>query len=876
MKGRAARTAMARLTPARRQLIDRLLDQLLDLPEKQRRQRLEQLAGRAPRIGAWVKRLAAATGQDDSGLLDATLRDLAEDALNHRHAGSNNFLAPGERLGRWRITELVAAGGMGEVYRAERADGAFEMQAALKLIRGQSDDLARLLKHERQTLAQLSHPGIARLLDGGISKDGRPFLVMDWIDGQTLDVWCRTRQPSLAEILRVFHEACQAVAAAHRALVVHGDIKPTNLKITREGRVCLLDFGVSQLLEHSHDAQTPRALTPRFAAPEALHGQPASTAFDIYGLGALLQWLTSAQPAETIPTHRKSSRERDLDTIIKRATAHDPALRYATVDTLADDIQRLQSNHPIRARHAGLGERWLLWARRHVVAAILGVTTLISIVVGVTAVAWQARMAAVERDIAQAEAARANTLREHLTLMFREVGSLSEDTENITARELLDRTADVAGDWLAEDASLRHQVKGVLGEIMIALGDYSAAESMLSGLASDDTPADYPLLHSIALLDMAQVDHRKGRIQQGLEAANRGLTILEALPGAHPARLSDALQIRGRLLRDMGQRDKALTDLERARRLALRVSAKPRPLMARAEANLATTLLLNGNLNRAAKHFEAAEALWLALERGDSSDALAVSANLASVKSQLGLTDEAEQRLRDVIAVRQQKYGPSGAMAAAQLNLSRLLIMRAQYDEAERHLVRARDTFERFVGKDTPDYAAAALILAELHEAREEHEQALEHISLAQQIMTERLGPSHPYSLQARLAAIRMADRSSPDDAGEQYAALASDARSVGEPGKAILAGIACDWARHEYSHGRKDDAQQLAEECLDLRRQLGLGGWRLTEAEILAEFLHTGGREKSDRFKQLLERLGQQTAPQHPAVRWFSNPAEA
>src|SRR5690625_1015759 len=339
---------MARLTPARRQLIDRLLDQLLDLPEKQRRQRLEQLAGRAPRIGAWVKRLAAATGQDDSGLLDATLRDLAEDALNHRHAGSTAGLPPGERRGRGRTTELVAAGGVGAVDRAERADGAFEMQAALKLIRGQSDDLARLLKHERQTLAQLSHPGIARLLDGGISKDGRPFLVMDWIDGQTLDVWCRTRQPSLAEILRVFHEACQAVAAAHRALVVHGDIKPTNLKITREGRVCLLDFGLSQLLEHSHDAQTPRALTPRFAAPEALSGQPASTAFDIYGLGALLQWLTSAQPADTIPTPRKSSRERDLDAIIKRATAHDPALRYAKIGRIRTVSCRERKKYAIK------------------------------------------------------------------------------------------------------------------------------------------------------------------------------------------------------------------------------------------------------------------------------------------------------------------------------------------------------------------------------------------------------------------------------------------------------------------------------------------------------------------------------------------------
>ena len=873
-EGRERKPA-GRLTPARRRLVDRLLDDLLDRPSSERDSELDHIRARAPRVGAWLARLLAAS-TEPGGLLDESARSMVGDALEARMGRDERRLEPGTRLGPWRLLEPVGAGGMGDVYRAKRADGAFDMQVAVKLIRGHSDDLARLLTFERQTLARLNHPGIARLLDGGVSDDGRPYLVMDWVEGDNLDEWCHRTQPRPSVVLGVFREACEAVAAAHRELIVHGDIKPANLKVTEHNRVCLLDFGVARLLDREMHHDLPAAITPGYAAPEVLEGKPVSTAADIYGLGALLHWLVygNCPPtqggARSKQAWQRFHRRRDVDAIIERATHDDPAMRYATVNAMALDIGRLENDLPVRSRRIGVFERLRLWTRRHTVGAVLGALAIVSLVGGISAVVWQARVAAVERDLAQAEAARSNALREHLTLLFREVGSLSDDTESMTARELLDRTAGVAGEWLANDPDLRQQVNAVLGEIMISLNDYAAAEPLLADFAAGDEGADNPLLHAIALLDMAQVHHRRGRVEEGLAAADQAMGILESMPGAHPARLSDALQIRGRLQRDQGRWEEARADLRRARDLALEVSAGPRPLMARAENNLAVTLLMGGELEQAARHFESAEALWLALERGDSSDGLSVTANLATVLERLGRTDEAQQRLRRVIEVRRAQYGPSGAMAAAQLNLGRMLVVRGRLDEAETHLERASEVFARFIGDDTPDYAAARLGLGELAEARGRLQEALERYTESREIMTGLLGQKHPYSIQTRLAVLRVQRRLGEDFDPGAFEALAADAEAAGGSARSALSVIACERARHALERGQHDQARSRAEQCLDLRRKLGLGGWRITEAQTLLAAAESPGAARNERAAELVERLAQEMNPDHPAVTWF------
>lgn len=856
----SARPSRGQLTPARRRLLDRLLDQLLDLPEAERSEQLQQLLQHHPRMGDWLRRLLQALGENDPRLESAP-RTLVDQAIHERFNRRMEPLPRGTLLGPWRLLERVGTGGMGEVYRAERADGSFEMQVAIKLIQSKRADLAQLLEQERQTLANLNHPAIARLLDGGLSEDGRPYLVMDWVEGPTLDWWLRIHRPTMNKRLTTFIELCDAVAAAHRQLVVHGDIKPTNLAITRDHKVRLLDFGVARLLGQDDLPGLPTAITPKFSAPEVLEGASASTAFDIYSLGVLLRWITEDQELDR-------RQRRNLGAIIEQATAQDAALRYPTVNALGADVWRMLEHHPLRARRTGAFERARLWVRRHRLAALLALATALSLVIGMSAVLWQARIAAMERDHAQAEALQANALRDHLALLFREVGSLSDDTETLTARELFDRSASVAGDWLDADPDMRGQVNTVLGGIMIALGDYAAAEPMLSGFASSKEAVNHPMLRAIAILDMAQVHHRMGRMEEGLEEANLGLEILESTSDVHPARLSDALQVRGRLRRDLGDRQGALEDLRRARRLARSVSSGPRPLLARAESNLAITLVLSGELALAARHLEAAEALWLALNYGESSDALAVTANLASVLDRLGRSSEAEQRLRRVIEIRSQRYGDSGAMAAARLNLGRQLVVTGEYEEAEQQLLQAASIFSRFIGEETPDFAAAQFGLGELAEAQNELVLAEARYQQALELMTSRLGPSHPYSMQMQVSLTRVLHRRQPSqDTAERYAEIASQAAEMGSSWLQLRAGLACDQASLALDQGQTATAFEYASDCLKLRQQLDYGGWRLQEARVIVALIRAAEGDISDSLEKLVLELTELTRADHPLV---------
>src|SRR5690349_240583 len=208
-------------------------------------------------------------------------------------------VAPGTRFGAWQVQRLIGRGGAGEVYVASRADGAFRQKAALKLLRqGAVAEVSRF-QSEREILARLEHPGIARLLDGGVYADGRPYMVMEYVEGTSLTEYCDSAELGIEGRLRLFAEVCDVVSYAHRSLVVHRDLKPRNILVTQEGRVKLLDFGVAKLLDavSPNTEQTSAPLTPDYAAPEQLTGQPITTATDVYALGVVLfELLTARKP----------------------------------------------------------------------------------------------------------------------------------------------------------------------------------------------------------------------------------------------------------------------------------------------------------------------------------------------------------------------------------------------------------------------------------------------------------------------------------------------------------------------------------------------------------------------------------------------------
>jgi len=385
--------------------------------------RLEPLIDRALALdGAARERFLALCAEIYPDLAAALRGALApEDDLPRLGALADQLTRPrgadrsGQRVGAWRLCERIGQGGMGAVHRAERADGAFEMQVAIKLLRGEDARWGEQLDRERRLLARLDHPGIARLIDGGVLDDGQPWLAMELAAGEDLDLWLQ-RGPTRRERLEVFLAICDAVSAAHRAQIVHRDLKPRNIRVIGAAQVKLLDFGIAKLLAPDVRAGTTRhlALTPEYAAPEQLGSGEVTARTDVYALGALLHLLLTARsphppfdgnwadyaeriarldpPAPSLavaaphPQALPAAALRgDLDAIVARALRRDPAQRYGSADALAQDLRRHLDDMPVAARAATVRYRLGKWRRRHPIAAAVLVAALVLVA---AAIVW--------------------------------------------------------------------------------------------------------------------------------------------------------------------------------------------------------------------------------------------------------------------------------------------------------------------------------------------------------------------------------------------------------------------------------------------------------------------------------------------------------
>ena len=425
-----------------------------------------------------------------------------------RDTDEEGGLAPGTRLGPFRVLALIGRGGMGEVYRAERADGEFEQVVAIKLLRpdAQSTDIVRRFRAERALLARLSHPNIASVLDGGTAADGRPYLVLRYIDGVPITRYAE--RLTVAGRLRVFLKVADAVQVAHSHLVVHRDIKPSNVLVGADGEPILLDFGIAKLLDNmASDAdrtRTGRMLhTPSHAAPEQVRGEPVTTATDVYGLGALLFEMLSgtrlfgdsssaaalerailedAVPLPSAATANDSSRRElrgDLDRIVQMALRKEPARRYASASDLAGDIRRHLSDRPVLAQPDRWSYRTARFVRRNRGLVVTGV---LAVVAGAAVVARelaQARVIAGERDRALREQAAGEDAVAFVTDLFQQSDPrVVPGGDTLRVGAFLDR-AEARAAALAAQPERQMRVYRVLGSARASRGDYADAESLL-------------------------------------------------------------------------------------------------------------------------------------------------------------------------------------------------------------------------------------------------------------------------------------------------------------------------------------------------------------------------------------------------------------
>ncbi|NBC18727.1 MAG: protein kinase, partial [Bacteroidetes bacterium] len=514
-----------------------LFEAALDRPPEERTSFLDEACAGDEELRQELESLlmaAAGSGPFDAladEFVSPLLADLEDDA---------DLLMPtleGRRVGPYEIARRIGQGGMGAVYLAERADGQFEQQVALKLVRHglHGTEGARRFLAERQILARLQHPHIARLLDGGITEDGQPYFAMEYVDGLPLDAYCDEHELGIETRLRLFQTVCDAVHYAHQNLIVHRDLKPSNILVTEDPgsgpgqapQVKLLDFGIAKLIdvEDEGDLLTRTGmpvLTPAYASPEQVRCQPITTASDVYTLGVVLfELLTGQRPydvqgrspseveemvceteppapsaivtrpapgsaSDAPPTRTSGSPEvlrrrlaGDLDTIILKAMQKEPGRRYASAEALRDDLQRHLDGLPVTARPSTLGYRARTFVRRHRTGVTAAALVALAVLAGIVGTVWQARVAAQERDAARQEAAKAERVASFLIDVFETPDPSEARGDTITAREILDRGARRVRTELAAEPAVQAQMMDVIGRVYQNLGLYDRAGALL-------------------------------------------------------------------------------------------------------------------------------------------------------------------------------------------------------------------------------------------------------------------------------------------------------------------------------------------------------------------------------------------------------------
>ncbi len=559
--------------------VSALLDEGLSLPVAERDAWLQSLDGERAAHRDTVRALLAMAASLDTADFLATLPRFTQ-AVSPVAPSYLTELSAGESIGPYRLIAEVGTGGMGAVWLAERADGVLKRKVALKLPRMMwAKGLAERMARERDILANLEHPNIARLYDAGVDQHGRPYLAIEYVEGQPIDGYARERGLDVKDKLQLLLQVCDAVAFAHSRLVVHRDLKPSNILVTRDGQVRLLDFGIAKLIEGDSATETQltqasgRALTLDYASPEQIHGHAIGTSSDVYSLGVVAyELLTGAKPyklkrgsaaeleeaiaSADVPKASEAATEHaakkalrgDLDAILNKALKKQPAERYATVHAFAEDVTRHVAGEGVAARPDTLLYRASRWFRRHGRSSAVALVTLtafaiaigigaaalamFALSIGLAAALWQAVRAQRKANEASANAARAEAVQQYLIGIFRTNSAKQSNpakARQTTARELLDIGKDVFQNALQSEPAAKAQVGVLLSDLYSELGlapeaaDLARQAVQLMAKVHGEQSREYIRALSHLIIVLSNVS---GATEERRQAGDRALTLL--------------------------------------------------------------------------------------------------------------------------------------------------------------------------------------------------------------------------------------------------------------------------------------------------------------------------------------------------------------
>ena len=719
------------LSPAVWPQLSKLLDEALDMAPDARQEWLEQLATTQPRLAPSLRELLAAHASSETADVMAHLPPLSARAQMARTA----VLAPGDRVGPYRLKREFGAGGMADVWLAERADGAFARDVALKLplITRLRRDLAQRFARERDILARLEHPSIARLYDAGVSPDGLPYLAMEYVDGQPITEYCDQHQLDIESRLKLFTHVLEAVQFAHANLIIHRDLKPSNVLVTADAQVRLLDFGIAKLLADDETARetqltqlSGRALTPDYASPEQIKGEPLTIATDVYSLGVVLyellvgnrpyklkvntpaqleQAIVSVDPArpsvsiandaayarKTTSKALRRSLAGDLDSIVLKALQKQVHQRYLAIDSFASDIERHRHGLTIKARPDTLIYRLSKFTHRHripisLTLSVIGVFALaigvgatavvaVALLVGFAIALWYARRATQQRDRALALLDRNEAMTEFLTMLIAQAAR----SRGAVADELLEKTEKLVDREFKDSPEPRAAVLGMMGITFNTLGNSSKAEALLKkALAAMRGSHDQALLDTL-ICKHAMIIAWMGRTADATEALKQ-IVERRTPPPENPAEALHYLAMVSGRANDPQSALVYATDALRALRKARRTSPNKE---ASYLATLGTVCSGNGRNHEADRYFEAAMDKLATLGRERGANAVLVRSNWAAACDNAGNPRQALKLLDEALSITMEDTPDSSPNAHVVAYRARVLEFLGRLVEAQ-------------------------------------------------------------------------------------------------------------------------------------------------------------------------------------------------
>lgn len=682
----------------------------------------------------------------------------------------------GRQIGAHRIVREIGRGGMSRVFLAERADGAFTQQVAVKLLRPGLDseiDHERF-RAERQILATLNHANIARLLDGGVTEHGLPYLVLEYVAGQPIDQYCEQHALSLNQRIELFLTVIEATQYAHRNLIVHRDLKPSNILVTSDGGVKLLDFGLAKLLEPDAASFAPpltqagqRLMTPEYAAPEQIRGESITTLTDVYQLGAVLyQLLTGHMPfgersgAVHVLEHavlntdpplpssaagsdvmRRALRG-DVDAIVMKAMRKEPERRYSSAGALLEDLQRFRAGQPVVARPDGSMYRMMKFARRH----RAGVAVAGAIALLLTSGAFRERTL---RARAEAEAQKANAVGHYLRSVFNVADPYAprdEHAADVTARTLLDRGAARIDSTLAGEPVVQSELRHLFGHVYSDLGLYDRAAPVLERALEQRRDLYGPRHPAVAeVLDaLGTVLTSQGKYDDAESLLREALAQRRALLGNRDTATAATADHLATLLRERDDFARAEPLYREA--LAIRRTAGGEDAgLASTLLNLGVMLVMKGDYNAAEAPYREALAIQQRVFGANHPETAKTLHNLAQLEGQRGEYEEAEILYRRALAIKRKTLGDRHPSVTVNLNNLGELVSKDdnRLGEAEA-LLREALTLDRQIFKPPHNYIAEDLRkLANLKRRTGDFNAALSLFQEAHAMHTAVLGPEH-------------------------------------------------------------------------------------------------------------------------------------